>query len=395
MAGRANSAISRPAMSLSILHVMPNVSRSFGGPTESLVGYGQAAASQGACVHVAAPAPPSDDERWLRETLPNARFYFFPYVGRHAWVVAPELWWWLLREVARFDLVHVHGLFNPVSSLAAKLSMARGVPTVMRPFGTLSRYTFSRHSVLKKIYFGLVDRSSLRRARAFHFTTEAEREEAGRLDLEVHERGHVVPPPWRGSAPDADLESKADRPTVLFLSRLHPKKNVARLIEAWNVVVRRLPDARLWIAGDGVNDYVEHLRARVTSKDLGDSVSFLGFVSGEEKTRVLKKSWMFVLPSHQENFGVAVLEALASGLPVAVSGKVQLAPFVREQNLGIVMDRTDPSDIVDGIVSLLTDASFRSRMVTAGPQAVQSRFSVDRVGRKLAQMYGRAVARGG
>jgi len=101
---------------MTILHVIPNVSRAFGGPTESLIGYAQAARTQDLDVHVAAPSVPEDDEAWLREQLPDLSFHFYASVGRHAWVVAD------------YDAVHVHGLFNPVSSLSLHVAPSATYP---------------------------------------------------------------------------------------------------------------------------------------------------------------------------------------------------------------------------------------------------------------------------
>jgi glycosyltransferase involved in cell wall biosynthesis len=337
---------------------------------------------------------PADDRAWLDEQLPDATLHEFASAGRHAYVVAPGLWAWLGRHAGRFDAVHVHGLFNPVSSLAARVAVRSGTPAVLRPFGTLSRYTFARRSALKRLYHRLLDRPALRRAAALHFTTAAEREEAARLDLTLDGRAHVVPPPWRGPVPSVDLDAKADRPTVLYLSRLHPKKNVTGLIDAWRRVVDARPDAQLWIAGDGDADYVEELRAAVRRHDLGDAVSFLGFVQGEEKARVLREAWAFALPSHQENFGVAVLEAVAAGLPVVISGEVQLRAFVEAHDLGRVVDRTDPAAVADGLRAVLSDDAGRRRVAEAGPRAVQATFSVERVGAQLRAMYEEAGADG-
>ena len=372
---------------MTILHVMPNVSRAFGGPTESLIGYAQAARTQGMNVHVAAPTVSAEDEAWLKEQLPEATFHFFASAGQHAYVVAPGLWTWMWQEAKRFDAVHVHGLFNPISSLSARIGIARDVPTVMRPFGTLSRYTFSRRSTLKRLYFALLDRPALRRAAAVHFTTEAERDEANRLSINFEDRSAVVPPPWRGEARAPDMEEKADRPTVLYMSRLHPKKNVRGLLRAWAQVVAERPDAQLWVAGDGDDDYVQCLRDTVATHGLGESVSFLGFVSGDEKERVLREAWAFALPSHQENFGVAVLEAVAAGLPVVISGEVQLRSFIEENDLGRIVDRTDPSAIAAGLRAVLSDEAGRQRVAEEGPVAVEEIFSLGRIGEQLCGLY--------
>ncbi|MCS3685498.1 glycosyltransferase involved in cell wall biosynthesis [Salinibacter ruber] len=141
------------------------------------------------------------------------------------------------------------------------------------------------------------------------------------------------------------------------------------------------------MAGDGDDDYVQRLHDTVATHGLGDSVSFLGFVSGDEKEQVLREAWAFALPSHQENFGVAVLEAVAAGLPVVISGEVQLRLFVESHDLGVVVDRTDPSAIAAGLRSVLSDEAGRRRVAEEGPAAVRDTFSVERVGEQLVEMY--------
>jgi len=263
---------------------------------------------------------------------------------------------------------------------------------VSRLFGTLSRFTFSRRSAFKRRCVALLVRPSLRRVDAIHVATEAEQTEADRLSLDLEECAPVVPPPWRGDATPPNRETTADRPTALFMSRLHPKKNVAGLIEAWAHVVNEQPAAQLWIAGDGDDAYVQGLHETVATRNLGDSVSFLGFVSGAEKRRVLREAWAFALPSHQENFGVAVLEAVAAGLPVVLSGEVQLRAFVEAKDLGVIVDRTDPGSIAEGLRAVLDDAARRKRVAEQGPAAVQETFSLGQVGTQLRTLYEQALA---
>ena len=376
---------------MTILHVMPNVSRAFGGPTESLIGYAQAAREQGFHVEVAAPVVEAEDRIWLSNELPDVAFHFFSSIGRHAWVLSPALWYWVWQHGGKYDAIHIHGLFNPISSLSARIAVSRGYPTVMRPFGTLSRYTFSRRSTLKQVYFRLLDRPALQQA-SVHFTTAAEREEACRLPLHLNGRTHIVPPPWRSEVTAGTMDEKAASPTALFLSRLHPKKNVSGLLQAWRHVVDTTPTAQLWIAGDGRDDYVRRMKDRTHTLGLGDHVQFLGFVQGDEKERVLREAWTFVLPSHQENFGVAVLEAVAHGLPVVISPEVQLADFIQNHDLGIVVER-DIQRIARSLCSVFDNPQDRKRIGREGPKAVQDVFGLDVVGRQLADMYVRTRRR--
>ena len=363
---------------------MPCVSRSYGGPTQSLVGYAQAARTAGLDVTVAAPKPPPEDARWLHEQLPDATSRLFDSVGSGAFSVSPALFRWLWQAGDDYDVVHTHGLFNPTSSGAARLGTGRGWPLVLRPFGTLSHYTFSRRTMLKRLYFRGVDRPSVRSASGLHFTTAAERDEAARLDVDFEHRAFVAPPPFRGEYGGA--AAKATTPTALFLSRLHPKKNISGLLSAWQRVLEEVPDAHLVIAGTGRDAYVEDRKQQAATLGLQDHVSFVGFVQGAEKQKLLASSHVFVLPSHQENFGVAVLEAVAAGLPVVISPEVQLASFIEAQQLGHVVER-DPAPVGEALAQTLRDDVLQRRCAEEGPRLVEEHFSPEEVGTQLQEMY--------
>ena len=354
-----------------MLHAMPNLTREFGGPIEALIGFVNAAADHATATIVGPPCPEAERD-WLSGQLPpSARIVFG---SPRDLVRRADL-------VQRADLVHVHGLLNRFSSSAASATLNARRPLVLGPFGTLSRYTFThRRRLLKRIYFAAIDAPSVRRAHAMHFTTEAERDEAAWHGIDFTGRAHVVPPPWRSPVPAPHSHAGS---TVLFLSRLHPKKGLDVLLEAWPRVRASREAARLVIAGSGDNRFE-------TTKLPG--VKFVGFVTGQAKVDCLRSADVFVLPSHNENFGIAVLEAVAAGLPVVVSPGVQLAPWVAERRFGAVVDR-DPAALAEAILGVLGDAELRSRVARSGAEAVVSDFGMPRVAPVLLDMYQSAISR--
>jgi glycosyltransferase involved in cell wall biosynthesis len=299
------------------------------------------------------------------------------------------------KEVARrlngTDAVHVHGLLNPVSSLAARSAISRRVPVILGPFGMLSRYTFNhRLRLVKRAYFRMIDAPNLRRASAIHFTTGAERDEAAWHGIDFGSRAYVVPPPYRmarSSSGPRQVDRNADDETVLFLGRLVPKKGVELLLEAWRQVHARRPQARLVVAGSGTPSYEARLRASAQrSSDIAGSVDFTGFVSGAAKERRLADADLFVLPSHHENFGVAVLEAVAAGLPAVVTPAVQLAPWIESQGLGVVAERTAGA-LAAAIVGALDNAALRARVANSGFDAVAAAYQPKVIAPLLDAMY--------
>jgi glycosyltransferase involved in cell wall biosynthesis len=372
-----------------VLHVTPSIARTYGGPTQSLSGYVRAAAETGAEVTVAAPASSAADAELFTKEAGRAQLLMFRSRGSAAYVSSPDMWRWLARNARRFDCVHVHGLLNPISSLATRLTAVRGVPCIVRPFGTLSRYTFShRRRELKWLYFRCLDGPNLRRVAGVHFTTSSEQAEAAWHGVQLCAKSFVIPPPWGGIAPATG--ERAPWPVAAFVSRLHPVKDVEGLLLAWRHVLRSVPDARLVIAGSGEPAYVAGLRSFAEGLGLAGSVEFAGFVSGEAKRRLLEQAWLFVLPSHHENFGVAVLDAMAMGLAVVVTPQVQLAPFVAEQGLGRVVERS-PDRLARAIIETIGDGPMRDRCAALGPAVVARSFSASDIGSRLLEMY-RAVS---
>ena len=347
-----------------VLHVMPSLERAFGGPVEALIGFVNAAADQTTAT-IVGPACPDAEREWLARQLPaSARIVF----GSPGDLVGPA------------DVVHVHGLLNWYSSSAARTTLSAGRPLVLGPFGTLSRYTFThRRRLLKRLYFAAIDAPSVRRAHAMHFTTEAERDEAAWHGIDFTGRAHVVPPPWRAPAPVVHPHLGE---TVLFLGRLHPKKGVDVLLDAWPRVRASREAARLVVAGSGDQRFERQM----------PGVEFVGFVSGQAKTDCLRTADVFVLPSHNENFGIAVLEAIAAGVPAVVSPGVQLAPWVAERRLGMIADR-EPAALAQAILDVLGDAELRSRVARCGAEAVVTDFGMPRVAPALLAMYRSAIER--
>lgn len=370
-----------------ILHVAHSIEKSYGGPTQSLAGYALAARLAGAGVSVAAPKCSNVDADSLQSRLGDGNLYQFPSYGAGAFTFAPALIRWLKVGARDFDVVHVHGLLNPISSLAARACIARGHLTIIRPYGTLSRYTFShRRTILKRAYLDGIERPNLVSAAGIHFTTDSELADAAWHGIDFSGRAHIVAPPFLGSPKISPFAAHKGPPTALFLGRLNPIKNLEALIHAWPTVADSFPGARLVIAGDGSRWYRRSLESLASSSRAASGISFAGFVSGSEKDGMLARANVFVLPSHHENFGIAVLEAIAAGVPVVITPQVQLAPFVRENELGVV-STPDYSSLSQAMRLVLGNSLMQKHVAVRGSEVVTREFGMDPIGRRLMAMY--------
>jgi glycosyltransferase involved in cell wall biosynthesis len=375
---------------MKILHVAPSIERAYGGPTQSLAGYISASRSTNAVIDVAAPVAAIEEVAEL-ERAGARNVETFPGYGSGSTAASPALIRWLRSKARSYDVVHVHGFFNFISTFSARAAIAVGAPVVIRPFGTLSRYTFEhRRGALKKVWFQRLERPNILRAAGIHFTTDTERDEAAWHGIPLGDRAHVVPPPFEVRSIDrADLPARVPN-SVLFLGRLHPVKNLEALIDAWPIVMQRFPDAKLVIAGPGTAGYGEKLAARAGRLAVGDSIDFTGFLSGSAKAAALASASVFVLPSLHENFGMVVIEAIAAGLPVVVSEHVQLRDFVAKHDIGIVASDSAES-IAAAIIAALGDNALQERVATRGEALVKNTYSPEIVGERLSAMYFAAV----
>jgi glycosyltransferase involved in cell wall biosynthesis len=362
-------------------------------------------AEHGVDVHIAT----TDDNGPGRQRLPpkeqipagGATTRYFPRQTRF-YTFSWPLTRWLARHIQEYDIVHIHALFSYAAAPASWVAAHDGIPYIVRPLGTLSRWGMrTRRPLLKRLSFRLIERRILEGAAAIHYTSEQERLEAE--DLGVHRPAAIIPLGidlrdfYRVGTPDRFFRAHpalAGRTVLLFLSRLDPKKGLDILLPAFCRVVQTHPEAALVLAGDGEEPFVAALRERVRTLGLDGSVIFAGFLGGENKLSALAAADVFVLPSYSENFGVAPVEAMAAGVPVVISEHVGVSEEVRENEAGLVVPAADGA-FAHALKTLLDDRDLRRRLGANGRRLAQARFSPEATARELAALYDRILKQQG
>jgi glycosyltransferase involved in cell wall biosynthesis len=221
----------------------------------------------------------------------------------------------------------------------------------------------------------------LQRAVFVHYTSDAEKlSTEGRMGLN---QGKVIALGIETSTATNNLADHfpelAHDPYVLVLSRLHPKKGLDVLIDAFQSLETQ--HWRLVIAGDGPSEYVSRLKSKVK----GDRILFTGWLEGERKEAVLGGASLLVLPSHQENFGLCVMEALAHSVPVLVSPNVNLATEIAAHNAGWIAT-IDKDALAAKLAEAMRDKEELSRRGRAGRQLSQ-KYSWENAARDLVTFY--------
>lgn len=276
--------------------------------------------------------------------------------GKGPWFYSPGLMPWLLKNISRFDAVIVNGLWQYHSYAVSKLfrELHRGaqrqtngstkVPKLfIMPHGMLDPY-FQRASDRKLkairnwIYWKLIENKVVNKADGILFTCETEQILAQKTFSPYHPKGQFnvsygieAPPVFTKemlTAFQAACPQLAGEPYLLFLSRVHPKKGVDLLIDAYICLRKKtdIPMPKLVIAGPGVETPFGKKLTQLVSGDSFSSsnIFFTGMLKGDAKWGAYYGCDAFVLPSHQENFGIAVVEALACGKPVLISNQVNI-----------------------------------------------------------------------
>jgi glycosyltransferase involved in cell wall biosynthesis len=314
----------------------------------------------------------------------GVRLHLFRRTIPGEWKLSVSLAWWLFANVRDFDVVHVHSLFNFATIPACRAARRARVPYVVRPLGQLDGWSLKQGSWKKAPYLHLVERSHLANASAIHATSESEAESVRALGY--GDKVRVIPLGVPAAQPRVAAASAGAPVRLLFLSRLHPKKNIPLLLAALRIAVDRGARVRLTIAGAGTADYVASLRAMAAERQIEKEVQFAGHVEGEAKRRLFVDSDLFVLPSHQENFGIAAAEALAAGLPVIVSDQVAIAGDVAGADAGLVVP-VDVEKLAGAIVTLANAPETRRRMGLNAAALARDRYSWEATAHALVALY--------
>lgn len=315
-------------------------------------------------------------------------YHFFGRQLPGTWKLSLGLSRWLRANERAFDVVHVHALFSHSTLAACRAARRLGVPYVLSPHGAADPWSLQRRQWKKAPYFRLVERANFAGAAAIHATAQAEAQAVTALGF--GDRVHIIPLGVEGSAHPSRMNHNGSV-SLLFLSRLHPKKGIPLLLGALSRVRATGVRAELAIAGEGSAAYKQELHERVRSLGIADSVRFLGQVEGESKREAFASADIYVLPSHQENFGIAVAEAMSSGLPVIVTDQVGIAPDVLEAGAGLVVP-VDEGALAAAVTTLAASRDAREEMGARAYRFARDRYSWESTAQKFASLYSAIAA---
>lgn len=298
----------------------------------------------------------SPDDPWVA-ACPHSVVALGPARGSYG--ASPRLVPWLRSHLGDFDAVIINGLWQFSSFGVWKALRGTGRHYFVFPHGMLDPWfkrTYPLKHAKKWLYWPWAEYRVLRDAHAVLFTCEQERDLARQsfwlysANERVVSLGIAEPPPDVAAQREAFLKRFPlcrDRRLILFLGRIHEKKGCDLLLRAFAHVAASQPALTLVMAGPEQQDATE-MRSLASRLGIGDRVVWTGMLEGAEKWGALRTSEVFILPSHQENFGIAVVEAMACGVPVLISREVNIWREIVAAGAGFA-----DSDTVEGATRLL------------------------------------------
>lgn len=302
-----------------------------------------------------------------------------PTAGPRMLGFAPRLDETLRR--AGLDLLHLHGIWTDPSRAAGAWARSTGRPLVISPHGMLDPWILGRGRWKKAIARAAYERRSWALASAFHALTAAERRD---IEQATGRRGVATVIP--NSVEPARSAGSERRPIFLYLGRIHPKKNVEALVEAWTRVSPP-PGARLVIAGWGSDEDVASLTRKIAA---ASQAEFVGPRFGEAKLALLREARFLCLPSHSEGLPMAILEAWAEGTPTLMSRHCHLDEGFAA---GAAIDCGTEVDQIAAALGQALSADWRS-MGSAALDLVRDRFSPESVAVRWKALYDQLLTGG-
>ncbi len=373
-----------------VLHVIASLNPAHGGPPEMVRQLARNYQALGVSLQVVTMDAP--DAPWMGSLD-------FPALGlgpTSKYGYSGQLQAWLHTHIGEYDLAVVNGVWQFHGVAVWRAARRAHVPYAVFAHGALDVFFKQRYPMkhLKKLAYWPLQHRVLRDAQTVLFTSQAE-QDASVVSFPSRYRSAVVPygtnPPSGDSAMQRaaffeQVPQVAGKCFLLYLGRIHRKKGCDLLIRAFGAVARQCPEMQLVMAGPDQTGWRTELEAEAGRLGVADRVVWPGLLSGDAKYGAFRAAEAFVLPSHQENFGIAVAEALACGTPVLISNQVNIWADIVQDGVGLV-----ESDTYDGTLRLLRrwlemTEQERADMRLQAERTFHERYSLRRTAQVLADL---------
>jgi glycosyltransferase involved in cell wall biosynthesis len=378
---------------LRVCQVVASINEVVGGPAYSVTNLAQSLSEQGINSHLftldyqnAGKQVPTNNVKLHSYTATKLAKYFRGFQPSASYA---------LQQIAstELDLIHNHGLWMFPNLYARQAAVKNNLPLLISPRGMLESWSLKNSWFKKLPAWYLYEQQNLQKAIAFHATSDEEAKSIRKLNF----RQPIALIPNGVSLPDlSNLPSRevlfrrfpeiTEKKWLLFLSRIHHKKGIDNLLFVWKKLASQFPDWHLIIAGPDLIGYQVKLEELTAQLDLQAKVTFTGMLSGEQKASALCNADLFVLPTHSENFGIAVAESLAYTVPVITT---KGAPWEDLESYGCGWWIEDNQQaLMDALIEAIEmPESQRQAMGLKGRNLVETKYSWNAIAQDMASVY--------
>ena len=387
---------------MKILHVIDNLNLNYGGPPKVALEMCQGLAENGQEVTLYTTNHSDETNRDMPIGVPvnldGVNVFYFPFRFFPKWHISIQLAREIRSNIREFDIVEIHSIYLYHTLVTAYYCRKYNIPYIIMPHGSLESYIRKKGRFKKAVYHFLFENRNLNNAAAIHYTAEEEKLQS-HYPLKIKAPAIVIPlginlseyrqlPEkgcFRSKYPDLD-----NKLLILFLGRISIVKGFDLLTKAFAMVVQAHPNARLVIAGPEDPGYGSQVRRWLKDYGVFDKSIFTGMIRGKDKLAVLVDSDLFVLPSYSENFGVALVEAMACGLPVITTDKVNIWRKVDSAKAGEIIS-CNSEELKNSINNLIDHPELRKKMGKNGKKLVEGKFNWKVISKQLILEYEKLI----
>jgi len=375
---------------MKILHVIPYIHKKYGGPSSAIIDICKEQKRQGIIPEVATTFFKGE-----KIYLKGIKVHSFQTNSKR-YAISFKLRKWLINNIKNYDLIHIHSIFCYSTLIASKLARKNKIPYIIRTTGQLYIYALKNKSyIIKKICIALYEKKNLKHASAIHFTANDERKNIA-INLN-NKKSYVLP---LGVENNKNIPKRLfnqyfkelkNKNILLFLSRIHPKKGLDVLIPSLREILIKNKAWVFVIAGSGEDKYTRKLKELVKKHKLIKKVFFTGFISGDKKSALLQYSDIFILPSHSENFGIAIIEAMQAGLPVLISDKVAISENLKINNASLIFSLNKKS-IENKLNHAIKNIKLRNNLSLNGQKLVKKEYNWQVITKRQITIYKKMIS---
>lgn len=385
---------------MKVLHVIPSISPRRGGPSKAVIDMVKALRSENIDARIVTT---TDSGEYRDESLvpgewidyKNVPVWIHPCINSTSrilreYLFSPTMTKWLMQNIKEFELVHIHAIFSYPSTIAMIIARKKGVPYIVRTIGQLDEWSLQQSPRRKKTMLLLAERKNLNCASAIHVTSLNEYNQVCKLGLNVKilnlRLGIINENYTEQKHSDSHVASSYKKTRFIFLSRIHPKKQLDMVLRAFELIEKTTKrDAwELFIVGTGETNYIKELKKLSGELSISDKVHWKGYLEGKEKFDLLKSMDWFVLPSLSENFGISVIEALSVGVPVIISKAVGVSTVVNSNKAGMIC-QDNPDGLAEVMIRAMSSSS--EEFSKAALALTTNYFSWSCIAKELASFY--------